>query len=87
MGAYSKSGRLFVGRVFDNPVSRVGAYSRGCLFEGALNRGITVFQGGRFQPRNLTNEFLVRTYLLTRTSLFQLNVSFILKSPGFRGSD
>ena len=49
MGAYSRVGRLFgrwvlirAGRLLDIPVSR-GAYSRGLLFEGALDQSITVF--------------------------------------------
>ena len=43
MGANSRNGRLFEeGRSLDIPVSRVGAYSRGRLFEGTLKRDITV---------------------------------------------
>ena len=47
MGAYSRGGHLFMGRLFDNPMYRVGAYSwerlfEGRLFEGALNRSFTV---------------------------------------------
>ena len=44
MGANSRNGRLFEeGCSLDIPVSRVGAYSRGSLFEGgALNRSFTV---------------------------------------------
>ena len=33
---------------FDKAVSRVGAFSRGCLFEGALNPGITVHRKGDY---------------------------------------
>ena len=36
MGACSR------GRLFGIPVSKVGAHVMGALFEGALNRGITV---------------------------------------------
>ena len=40
MGACSRCWRLFEGRLFDNPVYRVEAYSRGRLLERALNRSI-----------------------------------------------
>ena len=39
MVAYSRGGCLF-----DNSMSRVGAYSKGRPFEGALKRFSTVFQ-------------------------------------------
>ena len=38
VGNYSMGGRLFEGRLFDNHVYRVGAYSR-----EVLNQGIRVF--------------------------------------------
>ena len=50
MGGY-KGGRLFEGlasiggrRLFKNPVSSLGAYSRGAFSRRLLNRGIAVFE-------------------------------------------
>ena len=45
MGPYSRDWRLFKGRLLDIPVSRVGVYLRGHLFEGHLFEG-TLIRGG-----------------------------------------
>ena len=79
-GRLFEAGRSFeakiLGRFFDNPVSRAGAYSRGCLFEGVLNRGITVFDiySQSILVMSARHNILPR-FAIVNYSLFSMNLT------------